>query len=593
MQLVTLITLFFYSGNCYEIPIHRPGRSDELVDCITEMVTKFFSPQKVLTYVGNKQDDDEFLEEIHETNSVAMMSRRSSRKLPVQHEGYLISSRNYTAFSSRFPNLAKESTWNPEARFLVVIDSLEYDQLEHVFDALLKKHVINVIVVNGTGDGDLYTYNPFDNYGCGKYYNEIISHGMCSEALKNEVDLYPDKYITGVRNCTFNVLIPNSPPYTMFPKNKTDTSSPLAYGMETYFLQLIGEMDGFKIKLSFDESGRDRFPTVTEDMVAGGALQAIQNNEADILLGGRLLVPSRAVAFDYIYDLLPYVDEIRFIVRRAADVPLWKNVYLEFDSTVWMLLLLSLVLYSMIMIILLRVEDKSNVVLKLLDNLLLHSNSIQGHATVKIIFIIWVWFAYLINSFYQSGLFSLTTNPAMETQISSEADIISRNLKPCFSEMMGNYYMEATQSNLTYHAIPGCNASFESLRTVKDSNDYYTIFIYGLYLYNKWDLTDEYGNPQVYSIKKPFSKVIYSMYLYHGFPLVHELRLSALRVREMGLVDKASSDMVYKKFIKHQFHNKAYGSRFVIPWCVYIFGCLLATITLVLELLSKQYYSIV
>ncbi|KAJ8730983.1 hypothetical protein PYW08_002396 [Mythimna loreyi] len=319
-------------------------------------------------------------------------------------------------------------------------------------------------------------------------------------------------------------------------------------------------------------------------MEAVGSLKKIQDNEADAALGGMLLTPSRALAFSYVYGHLAYTDEIRFVVKRASVVPAWKNLYLEFGSTVWALLLLALIFYSLLIIVLLRTEDKSLVILILLGNLVLHGHSIQSWLPVKYILIFWVCFAYLVNTFYQSGLFSLTTNPAQEYQILKEEDIARFKLKPCFSAAMEKYYLESVTSDDSYKRMDGCNDMIESIKTVADSKDLYTITMYGQYKYNMHAFLDKYGQSQVILLPKPYSKVMFSIFLYKGFPMINYLLHKALRLRELGLVDKVLNDVIYLQQVKHHFRDKEFQARLTIPWLIYVFGCLLALVTFIIEL---------
>ncbi|KAJ8721692.1 hypothetical protein PYW07_002467 [Mythimna separata] len=353
-----------------------------------------------------------------------------------RHQGYLIYAKDTTKFTEYFKYLLEDPKWNPYSRFIIVIRSLDKDELKKIFDELLKRHVVNVLVVTGNDNIRLYTYNPFDNYACGKYYNnvisydlkesdlrivfdtflklharyvvvvnateeahlytynpydnygcgkrydDIISYGECSQAWY--YDLYPKKIITMLRNCTFDVIITEWPPYTILSPNDSDSSHPLRYGAETYLFQLIGRMQGFKLNIINDYNALMEYPTVSTNMEAVGTLKKIQENEADAVLGGMLLTPSRALAFSYVYGHLAYTDEIRFVVKRASEVPAWKNIYLEFGPTVWALLVLALIFYSLLIIVLLRTEDKSYVVLILLGNLVLHGHSIRSQLPVKL-----------------------------------------------------------------------------------------------------------------------------------------------------------------------------------------------------------------
>lgn len=581
-----LICVSYYSGNCFKIPIPQSPSNEKQIKCVTNIVKEHYAETKVLTYLGNKVEDESLLKAINIANTVSILilSRQTRPVLFIQHEVYLISSPNASYIAQKFPKITKQASWNPLAQFLVIVKDLKTSDLRNVFDTFLKLHARNVVVMSGTEEAHLYSYNPFDNYGCGKRYDNIISYGECSQAWM--YDLYPKKMVTKLRNCTFDVIITQWPPYTILAPNDSDSSQPLRYGAEPHLFQLIGRMQDFQINIIKDYNAVEEYPTVSTDMEAVGSLKKIQDNEADAALGGMLLTPSRALAFSFVYGHLAYTDEIRFIVKLAPEVPAWKNLYLEFESTVWALIILSLIFYSLLVIILLRTEDKSHVVLILVGNLVLHGRSIRGRLPVKCVIMCWIWFAYLINTFYQSGLFSLTTNPAKEYQISNEEDIVKFKLQPCFSSAMEKYYLESVTSDAGYKRMHDCDGLIDSVTTVANSKDLYTIFMNGQYLYNKQKFLDEYGKSRVVTLAKPYSKVIFSIFLYKGFPMINYLHHKALRLRELGLADKIMNEANHLKQLKYRFHGKEkkFQTRFAIPWHIYIFGCTLALVAFIIEL---------
>uniref|UniRef100_A0A2A4IVU0 Putative ionotropic receptor ligand binding domain-containing protein n=1 Tax=Heliothis virescens TaxID=7102 RepID=A0A2A4IVU0_HELVI len=516
---------------------------------------------------------------------MSVIARRSTIKLTTKHQAYLITATNATYFAKHFIRTTKEPSWNPKARFLIIVYDLDGD-LELMFNTFLKLHAINVVVVNATDDAHLYSYNPFDNYNCGKRYDEIISYGKCSQA--HSYDLYPEKLVTRLQNCTFNVLLTQWPPYTIITANSSNNDDPLMNGAEPYLIRTIGDKLGFNINILSSKNESEEFPTVSSEMTAVGTLKRIQDSEADILIGGMLLTPSRALAFSYVYGLFVYTDEIRFVVKRASDIANWKYIYLEFDHTVWLLLLLALMTYSMLTVILLRTKDRSYVVLNLLSNLVLHGRTFQTRWSVKYVLIIWVVFAYLVNTFYHSSLVSLVTHPVRDYQISTEEDLTKYQLKPCFSSIMGKYYVESVQSDGSFDVMDGCYGLMESVTTVSKSSNMYTIILYGVYQYHEQKFFDEYGNHLIIPLPEPYSKVIYSMYMYKGFPMVDELRHRSLQLRESGIVDKVMRDMIFKKQIKYSYHHREYVPRFAIPWVLYIVGCSASIIAFVIEIISKR-----
>ena len=578
-----LLSLLYFSCKSEETTSSSKQQNLNLLLCITDIVEIYFSNKKPLTYVDMNYEDYEILKAIHLSTVTTMVLRQMTAQSYFSHQGYIIDAKNATKLRESFKYLLQDPTWNPSSRFVIVIRSLEEDELKKIFDELLARHVVNVLLVNGTNDAHLYTYNPFDNYACGKYYNDVISYGLCSNATHN---LFPNKLVTGLRNCTFLATVAHQPPFSINPKLAENHR--LTLGAEPYLFQLLGELEHFKVNFSFFDSN-GLFTTITRDMKVEGPLAKMTNNETDAMLGMDLLVATRSNAFTYLHGYLDYYDELRFYVKRASYVENWKNLYLEFRPLVWGLLLIVYVMYLTVMIIILRAQDKTNVMLNLLKMFVSSGATIphQMSSNVRFIFIIWVWFAYLMNSCYQSSLVSLTWTPIKEHQVSNEADLVKYNLKPCIYPGMLKYMRSET--NVPNEINKDCLDPLGNLKKVAKSKDSFTLMQQFLYLYNKKMYYDEFGQPTLYYFSKPYVKLIFCIYFYKGFPLSDKMRQNALRLRENGLVYKTFRDLLHARLLKFHFHQKEFESRFVMPWFFYAAGCCSAIVVFVFELLFKQY----
>ncbi|KAJ8730981.1 hypothetical protein PYW08_002394 [Mythimna loreyi] len=475
MQIVCyLLFMFYVVVQCQiTLPPYRL-KNERLNQCVINILNKYFTEPKELTYVNIDTSDEELLKTIYSTQNFSLITRSKTHQSFLPNQGYLIRSKNVPAFKKYFEYLMTDPTWNPYARFLVIVEALHNDELRLVFDELLRLHVNNAVIVNGTDDAQLFTYNPFDNYACGKYYNNVINLGLCLQSNQN---LYPNKLVTGLRNCTFKASLAHRPPFSLNPLRMDDEKTIL--GTEEYIFKILSEKEQFTVISDYNYNGHI-FSSVNPNMTVSGPMVMLRNNESDIIFGGMILVTTRAEAFTWLGGYHDYNDEIRFVVRRASLIPIWKTVYIEFDATVWLLLLLSFIVYCAIMIFLLQAKDKGSVVLELLDNLLLHSRDIRCSMSIKYILIIWVCFAYLINTFYQSSLVSLTTNPSKEYQVQTEEDILEYKYKPCFSvslrkylstEQMEDLAKKPTVVPLDALEIERCNTTLEALTTVSQTTD--------------------------------------------------------------------------------------------------------------------------
>ncbi|XP_026753088.2 uncharacterized protein LOC113513293 [Galleria mellonella] len=562
---------FIYSHQIYQISQEK----EDILDCVSDITRKYFSKGDEITYFDVNSDDDTVFQAINNIIHASFISRTLTKRLKtIPNEGYIIFAGHAQELVNKFVYFTREPQWNPYARFLIIIKSLDAE-LEDIFNVFLKFHVINVVVINGTSDCDLYTYNPFEDYGCGKRFTKIIHYGKCRKPAVD--DIFPNKLITGFRNCTIIISAPHWPPYSIDPSRNVTPST----GIEQYMFQIISELEHFDVEYIYSDDA-ENFTTVNEDMSAVGPLALLQYNKADVILGGMILIKSRADAFDYIWAHLAYIDDLRFMVKSATDVAIWKNVYLEFQPTVWMLLTLTFVVYSIIFFVLFSVKDKNSIMLKMWDSFFQHGHEVRGRFPIKCFFIAWIWFAFLINSYYQSSLVSLSNHPAKDYQISNEDELRYFNMKACISPAIETFQL-AEGMKPYMNMIDECDSLMQSMKSVSQDDDIFTITLNSLYLYHKHEFYNQWGASSVYCFSIPLSKIIYGIYMYKGFPIHERLHSVSLRLRENGLLDKSVYDIYYERMIKHHFHQKPLQLFLLIPWYLYIFGMCLSVAVFILE----------
>lgn len=594
MLVLLLVSTFLQNVHGLKItPAVDLAQTDPVLPCIANITRQYFAQAKNMVYLRQNADNN-FLKFLHSMEIVSFNVKMINEYfLPYAKNfgspnlTYVIVVGNLHEFLLHILDLVAEGKWNPYARFLVIIKSLRSEKLHQVFDSLLRHRVYNVVVMNGTITTDLYTYNPFENYACGKYYTRTIYYGKCPDVT---ADIYPNKVITGLRKCFFEVSIPHWPPYGIDPSKADAREKWKVMGVEHYIFHMISEIEQFKYRPFYDFDS-ESFSTVSKNMTVSGPMVRLTQNLTDFMLGGLMLIPSRAKLFSFIHGHLDYIDDIRLIVKKAGPTPPWKDIYLEFPPLVWTLILLALLLYSALVTILLKAKDKGRIVLVLMDSLLSHGFKFRSRQSVNCVVIIWVISAYLLNSFYTTNLMSLTMRPSMGYQIRDEKIAIDRGLEPCISFVMGTYLKaEDYHGEIIEDAeigTIGCKRLIESVKTVGKSDRLFTIVIYSIYSINRQKFCDEYGKSTIHSFVKPYTKVIYAMYYNKGFPMGERLHKLALRIREVGLSEKSLTDQYHARDLKYRFHSRGFEARFAIPWYLYSTGVFLSTITFVVELASQ------
>ncbi|XP_045485547.1 uncharacterized protein LOC123689457 [Pieris rapae] len=515
------------------------------------------------------------INEMHFTSVQILTSDSKKFSLPFNRE-YLIITKSCVDFETKFHRITIATTWSANAKLLVVIKNA-YDP-RCIFDILLKKHMTNVVVLNDTATLELLTYNPYEDFGCGKRYNRIIKLGHCKRQY-----LFFDKLVNGIRNCTFQALSAHMPPYSIDPASNRSVYK----GVEQYILELISNKVGFKINFTF-KINSDEFTVIADNMSAVGPLSALQTGEADIITGGMLLTYQRAMVLDYLTGGVTFTDYLQLHVATAKPVSNLKNIYSEFQCWVWLALFNVFVVYSVLMYLIMRKRPKQTIVLKMFGFFLQQGSRVKGDRTNRL-FIFWIFFAYLINCYYQSSLVSFTLHPHLDYQISSIEDIVDYDLKPCISLIMRRILLGTSYIFVVKNNALDCERREDSLNKVAESSNHFTVYLKSLFAYEQNKYYDAFGKSKIYTIDYPRSQVLYAIYFYKGFPLHTKLHRLCRRVEEAGLINRHLDRLKTERQANLSCEFKKRMFHFIMPWHVLGFGFSLSTFVLILEIVINKY----
>lgn len=597
MTVIFLICVLFLFHNVEGIILSADQiefDSTNITNCISRVLYKFHEHNTELTLFNMDADTtqlQEIVKAVHSMIHVKLVIKNLWIKRPTAvNEAYMILADTAEMFALNFYRLQRDKEWNPMARFYIIIKHIDVP-MQLVFKKLLAYHVNNVIVING--DLNIFTYFPFENGACGRRFDEVhmLSHCMASDLP----DLFPNKLINGLKNCTFKVLATHFPPYVVEGKGKK-----VKPGLEQCALEMLAKIEKFNLTYEFSNIV-DEFSTVNDDMEAIGPLRTLQNNTFDILSGGMFLIENRARPFTYLYGQTAYLDEIRIFVRVAEKLAKWKIFYIEFDITVWIMIIASFIIYSAVCIVLMRNDrfrDKCTIILKLWDNLFLHEG-VKFHVSLptKCVFIIWLWFTFLLNSYYQTSLTSLTTTLVNDYQVKTMEDLLKYNYKPCLSSVIKNYMFSTTVENRAETNETDCRSFLGALMVVNKGHKLYTISSLSTYESEQTKFINEEGKSSLYVFPTPLNKLLTSLFFYKGFPKSEKFLMHTLTMRETGLMDHCLKQLF--SFYNDKENKKQGGLNYetkyvvelnslLIPYAILAIGVALSSFVFALEIIIHK-----
>lgn len=583
-MLVFLFVFNIYSANCYSFLPTNLGISDRniaLGTCVSKILNNHVFKELEITFVDMDSDGD-LLPAIANKVTFSFLSREPRKKMLVYNNNYLIHAANISILVEKFKYLTEEERWNPRARCLIVLDDIEGD-LREVFNQLLNYHVLNTLVVDGSIDMNLFTYEPFENFGCGKRYDRIVDYGKC---LQPNVDnLFPYKLGTGLWNCTVNIEAAVWPPFVLqSPENNH-------FGIEQIIFYMFSKYGGFNVNYSYVQDPENFYLSKVENNTP---LESLHNNKVDVTIGGMLLLSSRTGVYDYIFNHFPYIDQLSIIVKKSKEVDIGKCLYIEFPFSVWILVLSSFVIFFLLMIVGLNIKDKTSFILMMYYTLLGHGVIVKLPKTwsAKFLLIQWLGFAFLITVHYQSRLTSVAMHPLKGHQIGNKRDLKTYKVKACVSTSIRNLLnAESSYKLLSYenYTVGKCEKLLQSIDTISNTYEAFTICYESVcnYYTNASQM-----NANLYRFRKPWSKILYGMFFYKGFPLLDKFNMLSLRLRENGLVDKFAELVYWSKHFRIKPKSDEIPRTFGIPWFAdyLIYGVIAAIVTFVVELVVGHYY---
>lgn len=266
------------------------------ITCIVNITRQYFLEANSVVYFPPNTESN-LLNVLH-TMEIISFNIRTCKDVANPSLAYLLVITDMLDFPQQMEELAAEANWNPYARFLVVVNLLRTDRLSQLFDRFLRLRVYDVVIMNGTLTADLYTYS-LDRLITLLVVNITpdLLFGKCCEVT---ADNFPVKATTGFKNCFFNVSVPHWPPYAVDPKKADDGYD--AIGTEQYIFHLMSEIEQFKYRFCFGYDPEE-FSMVSTNLSISGPMRLLAQNQTDVMLGGLVLVPSRALVFSYISGL--------------------------------------------------------------------------------------------------------------------------------------------------------------------------------------------------------------------------------------------------------------------------------------------------
>ncbi|KAM3968015.1 uncharacterized protein ACR2FA_004624 [Aphomia sociella] len=449
--------------------------------CIVKLITTQLGKGTMLTVVRNAED---MLPDIHHAKHVQINFRYSEIHFDYLYiEVYLISANDSNDLDMTITELKLEDSWNPKAKFIVILrGDTSIEEMRLIFKLLLDSHILNIVLLaRHEREYSIFTYFPYAEGSCGRNYEKINKCCECTK-LRSDTNIFPGDSSRTLKNCTLRVLCHHSPPFSIKPhENKREN----LVGFEQRVMDFLAESEKFYISYTFYPIP-DKFGSVTSNYTATGLIESIQNNRADVVLGGFLLTSKILYLCDFIWTYFGSVDNFLGIyISRRNYTERWRIIYQSFDSAILISILVALSLFIFLSLILgtsreakLKKGDKVLITLYVWGSLFGSMSAyVKQLIEKKRYLLLWVWFIFLISNFYQTSLISLATKQRPSFPIRDTKLFAKFQYRPCMSISVRRFLRDLDiqiEDNPSYYPISDCNERDSALVALTKSDKLYT-----------------------------------------------------------------------------------------------------------------------
>ncbi|XP_049832887.1 glutamate receptor ionotropic, delta-1-like [Schistocerca gregaria] len=363
--------------------------------------------------------------------------------------------------------------------------------------------------------------------------------------------------------CPVRVIAVPFPPFILKESFHTNGYRQFA-GMEINLLNEISKAMNFSIHyVKTTLNNKDRGVLLPNGSWTG-VLGQIKRREADIAAFTFAINIERYKYFDFsAYHL---IDEFHWVVPRAIQKAEWKNLVIVFSPALWVLVVISLVAFSLLArlslansLMLLRETFPTFLcVLKMLAILLGSSNGDNHRLSIrKYIIIPWILACIILNASYQTTLISALTKPGYEYQVSTEEDILHSGMRiellPVFNYYFSNLN-DPTESEISQRKINIADLPASYNRTASSKN-IATVSSRQFWLYHGASYLDEQQQPLLYAFKSAISFSLHGLLMPRGSPLKPNIDAVIKSIRGSGLLNKWLHDVNQRNLLQQFSHS--------------------------------------
>ncbi|PSN37011.1 Ionotropic receptor 216 [Blattella germanica] len=501
-------------------------------------------------------------------------------KIQEKHDPYIVLVRSVHDMEKQINYIKLNLELDAHSTFLIALfpDSLITDRhylAQEILTSLWSRNIFNAVVLlpvikeftqkirplfessETILSFEIYTYFPFKPPDrCGKTVEAVLIElrfvGATNEnSISNDSLFFLSKIPRNFNGCVFRISTFEYRPMVMYPVNKTNEPFYYADGLEIRFVEAM--LKAMNITPVYrPPPGNKLWGTdVGKNGTWNGIFGEVQRGESDMSIAVNVLDPDRSRLADAVY---PYLGmDLVWHVPCPKPMPYWSGLIRLFSLNLWLAFILVYVIFSVAFWLLVLLKRSSTSQYSSLEICLLSlwalilnmsaSDGIPNSKVIRLTFLLWALYCFIMNNLYQAFLTSYFVDPGLEPALTTENELLNTDLKLGFHPHMALRHTELNSAPYR-HQIPKDNVD-EGLKRLAIKEDLAFLispYVAGYKAYFTFMTAD--GKPGFCHLEEVFSIVWMSIYLQKGSPLFDIFNKYVPIVWQTGLVDKWHRDII-------------------------------------------------
>jgi len=359
-----------------------------------------------------------------------------------------------------------------------------------------------------------------------------------------KVNLFPQKVPKTFHKCSTKVISFIQPPAVMENPEKNYT------GLEINFVELI--LKRLNLTAEYNVSSNTKGSYYRMFMQTVGQLEPASS---DIAFGA---LPLDSGSIHVAETTVPYVYmKLSWYVPCPNPAARWKSLSKVFGSIVWVRFAAVEILAVIIMWLLAKYEKQFHV--RESENYKAITYCIYNVCAVilgvsvpqkpislslRIFFITWVWYSFVMTNVYQAFFIGLLVNPGFEKSMTTLNDVIQSGIDYGYPVEMDPLPFSDPPYNIIKTNRKTCKSIYNCLQRVLERKDFATISDNFHAEYFRTRLLFHNIHVPICTLQEDVIMFRLSMYMAKGNPLLHRFNEIITRVFEVGVFEKWWNDFM-------------------------------------------------